>query len=62
MTDAANFSSLPRAAKSRLASVPLPTPAPFGTPVMISDCVTPLASETLLCLLWKRPDRSRDVE
>jgi hypothetical protein len=39
--------------------MPLPAPVPFGAPVLISDCVNPLAGETLLSLLWKRMDQNR---
>ena len=28
-----------------------------GGPVLMADCTTPLAGETLLSLLWKRWDR-----
>ncbi|PRY81705.1 hypothetical protein [Marivita geojedonensis] len=28
-----------------------------GGPVLMADCVTPVAGETLLSLLWKRWDR-----
>ena len=62
MTDSADFGSLLGAARERPASVPLPRPVPFGTPVVISDCITPLASETLLCLIWKRLDRAKDAD
>lgn len=58
MTDATDFSSVPHVAKPARASVPLPAPVPFGAPVLISDCVNPLAGETLLSLLWKRMDQS----
>jgi hypothetical protein len=34
--------------------VTLPKPQPFGTPVFITDAVTPLAGETVLSLLMKR--------
>jgi len=32
-------------------------PPPKGGPVLMADCTTPLAGETLLSLLWKRWDR-----
>lgn len=54
MTDA-SYITLPRVARTRAApSVPLPKPQPFGAPVLITDCVTPLGGETLLSLLMKR--------
>lgn len=28
-----------------------------GGPVLMADCITPVAGETLLSLLWKRWDR-----
>lgn len=58
MTDATDFSSIPHVAKPKQPSVPLPAPVPFGAPVLIGDCVNPLAGETLLSLLWKRMERS----
>lgn len=57
MTDTADFSRIPRVARTRPASLPLPAPVPFDAPVLISDCVNPLAGETVLGLLWKRLDR-----
>ena len=38
----------------------LPAPVPFSAPVLIGDCATPLAGETVLSLLWRRlgDDRS----
>ncbi len=62
MTDATDFTSIPYVAKEAPPSVPLPAPAPFGAPVLISDCANPLAGETLLSLLWKRMDRSPDAD
>lgn len=35
-------------------AVRLPTPQPLGVPVLVYDCVTPVAGETLLSLLMKR--------
>ncbi|MFA8440957.1 hypothetical protein [Yoonia sp.] len=58
MTDTTDFSSIPQAAWQEKPSIPLPAPVPFGAPVLISDCVNPLAGETLLSLLWKRLDQS----
>lgn len=60
MTDATDFNSMPKVSRQERASVPLPAPVPFGAPVLISDCVNPLAGETLLSLLWKRMDGSQD--
>ncbi len=54
MTDATDFISVPRATHDKPETVTLPKPVPFGAPVLISDCVNPLAGETLLSLLWKR--------
>lgn len=34
--------------------IPLPAPVLIATPVLIGDCATPLAGETVLSLLWKR--------
>ncbi|EBA13693.1 hypothetical protein [Roseobacter sp. CCS2] len=62
MTDATDFSTIPRVAKPEQPSVPLPAPVPFGAPVLISDCVNPLAGETLLSLLWKRLEQSPDAD
>ncbi|WP_159453100.1 hypothetical protein [Pseudooctadecabacter jejudonensis] len=39
---------------AKTASVPLPKPQPFGVPVLIGDCASPLAGETVLSLLMKR--------
>lgn len=62
MTDATDFSGIPRVAKQPAPSMPLPAPVPFGAPVLISDCVNPLAGETLLSLLWKKMDQSPDAD
>lgn len=62
MTDATYFTTPPRVARETPASMPLPAPVPFGAPVLISDCVNPLAGETLLSLLWKRMDPEADLE
>ncbi len=56
MTDATDFTALPRVTREKPPSVPLPAPVVAGAPVLISDCVNPLAGETLLSLLWKRMD------
>lgn len=49
-------------AKPREASLPLPAPQPFSAPVLIGDCATPLAGETLLSLLWRRLERGAEGE
>ena len=54
MTDAASFTALPRIPRTREASLELPAPQPFGLPVLIGDCATPLAGETVLSLIHKR--------
>jgi len=56
MTDATDFTRVPLVTKREDETVPLPAPVPFGAPVLITDCVSPLAGETLLSLLWKRLD------
>lgn len=43
--------------RSAVNDVPLPKPQAFSTPVLIGDCASPLAGETVLSLLWKRLDR-----
>lgn len=53
MSDATS-GDIPRAARQAAPSVPLPKPVAFGAPVLISDCITPLAGETVLSLLMKR--------
>ena len=61
MSDAtAQIGSLPAPAKEREESLPLPAPVPFSTPVLIGDCVTPLGGETVLSLIWKRIEGSRE--
>ena len=62
MTDASYFTTLPRVVRAKPASMPLPAPVPFGAPVFISDCMNPLAGETLLSLLWKRMDPEADLK
>lgn len=49
-------------AKQREASLPLPAPQPFSAPVLIGDCATPLAGETLLSLLWRRLEHGAEGE
>ncbi len=61
MTDATDFTSIPHVVNAPPPSIPLPAPVPFGAPVLISDCVNPLAGETLLSLLWKRMSRNEDA-
>ena len=56
MTDATDLSLIPRVRRETAQTLPLPHPVPFGAPVLISDCASPLAGETLLSLLWKRMD------
>lgn len=56
MTDTTDLTGIAHVTPSKPASMPLPAPVPFGLPVLVSDCVTPLAGETLLGLLWKRID------
>jgi hypothetical protein len=34
--------------------VTLPAPMPFDAPVLIGDCISPLAGETVLSLIWRR--------
>ena len=58
MTDATDLSMIPHVRREAAETQPLPHPVPFGAPVLISDCVNPLAGETLLSLLWKRMDAS----
>ncbi len=36
--------------------VTLPAPVPFDAPVLIGDCVSPLAGETILSLIWRKLD------
>ena len=58
MTDATDVTRVPLVAERADNTVPLPAPVPFGAPVLIADCVSPLAGETLLSLLWKRLDQT----
>jgi len=62
MTDSTDFTALRPIAQDETASILLPAPVPFGAPVLISDCVNPLAGETLLSLLWKRMDPAADQQ
>lgn len=54
MTDASFVPSFPRVARTKTASVELPKPEPLGVPVLIGDCASPLAGETVLSLIYKR--------
>ncbi|MBT8411527.1 MAG: hypothetical protein KJP02_07005 [Octadecabacter sp.] len=54
-----NTSRLPETAL-RADTVRLPKPQPLASPVLITDCATTLAGETVLSLLWKRLDRRED--
>lgn len=57
MTDASFDRGYLRAErKPETVSLRLPQPQPFGAPVFVHDCVTPLAGETVLSLLLKRMD------
>ena len=58
MTDATDLSMIPHVRREAAETLPLPHPVPFGAPVLISDCASPLAGETLLSLLWKRMEAS----
>ncbi|MGJ8622081.1 MAG: hypothetical protein ACSHW1_04835 [Yoonia sp.] len=62
MTDFTSFTTPPLVRRAKPASVPLPAPVPFGAPVLISDCVNPLAGETLLSLLWKKMDADQGAD
>ena len=57
MTDATDIWRLPSTAQPTRETVHLPQPQFFDAPVLISDCVNPLAGETLLSLIWKRLDK-----
>ncbi len=58
MTDATDLSMIPQVRRDAAETLPLPHPVPFGAPVLISDCVNPLAGETLFSLIWKRMEGS----
>lgn len=51
--------AIPRAA-TLPAQMTRPKPQPLVTPVLIGDCASPLADETVLSLLWKRLDAECD--
>ncbi len=53
MTDATSSAFWARE-RTKTQTPRLPNPKPFGAPVLISDCVTPLCGETVLSLLLKR--------
>ena len=59
MTDATFMGPVPRS-DSREEAVPLTKPEPFAAPVLIGDCVSPLAGETVLSLLWRRLSAPED--
>ncbi|WP_342077972.1 hypothetical protein [Yoonia sp. SS1-5] len=54
-----DIADIPFIATRSTEETPLPAPVPFGAPVLIGDCVSPLAGETILGLLWKRLDEKR---
>ena len=56
MRTSATFDDLDATDGSAAETVSLPQPQPFGAPVLIGDCVTPLAGQTLLSWLWQRMD------
>ena len=60
MTDATDLSIIPQVRRATAVAMPLPQPVPFGAPVLISDCASSLAGETLFSLLWKRMEASDD--
>jgi hypothetical protein len=58
MTDA-SITDIPRVARtSGPKAMPLPRPQPFGAPLLISDCASPLGGDTVLGLLLKRMMRA----
>lgn len=61
MTDV-SFSDVPRLRRTRAQpeTIALPKPQPFGAPVLIGDCVTPLGGDTLLGLLMKKMMQSNE--
>ena len=62
MTDATDFSAAPYVRREAAPVLPLPHPVPFDAPVLLSDCVSPLAGETLLGLIWKRMGQGGESE
>ena len=51
MSDTTFIGSIP---VPKAETVALPKPEPFDAPVLIGDCVTPLAGETVLSLLMRK--------
>lgn len=47
---------------SKAETVTLPTPQLLAVPVLIGDCATPLAGETVLSLLWRRLDNTDEED
>jgi hypothetical protein len=62
MTDATNFIAFPPITGDKPAGIPLRAHVLFSAPVLICDCVNPLAGETLLSHLWKRMDPAADLQ
>lgn len=57
----ATWTDIPAVSRpAKTAGVTLPKPQPLATPVLIGDCASPLAGETVLSLLWKRLDQPDD--
>ncbi|MBB4172963.1 hypothetical protein [Sulfitobacter noctilucicola] len=54
MSDAIYTAGILPQPEEKAEAIPLPKPQPLGAPVLISDCVTPVAGETFLSLLMKR--------
>ena len=54
----ADITHIPAVPREKSAQVELPAPVPFSTPVLIADCSSPLAGETVLSLLWRKLDGS----
>lgn len=60
MTDVAGPLMITTLRREDAGSVPLPAPVPIGAPVLIADCVSPLAGETILSLIWRRLDTTHE--
>ncbi|MEJ6405045.1 hypothetical protein [Yoonia sp. 2307UL14-13] len=58
MTDITDITHIPTVLREKPAQVTLPAPVLFSTPILISDCTSPLGGETILSLLWRRLDGS----
>ena len=58
MTDASYHGGWDHSQTAR--DVELPAPQPFGAPVLIGDCATPLGGETVLALLLRRLDHPKE--